>query len=109
MPLMHALERQTFSDAGPMPQVLNVGKNLAVMLLCLQAGQELRAPESDGAETLFCVLAGAGTILEGDKEHTAEVGDIVHIPVNTPKALIAQGNTFTVLGVRVLKGRHAKT
>lgn len=105
MPLVHALTRQKFSDAGPVPQVLNMGKRQAVMLLCLQKEQELRAPESDTAETLFYVLAGSGRILEGEVEHQVEHGDVVHIPLGTSKALIAGSGTFSVLGVRAMKER----
>lgn len=108
MPLMHALEHQRFSEVGPLPQVLNMGDTFAVMLLCLQTGQELRAPESDDAETLFCVLSGAGTILEGDSEHSTKVGNVVHIPPGVSKALIAPEGNFIVLGVRALKGRHVR-
>ena len=105
MPLYHALERQKFSEAGPLPQVLNMGDKLALMLLCLQAEQVLHAPEGDSAETLFCVLSGDGSIVEGETHHSVATGDVVYIPPGTTKALIAHKN-FTVLGVRVLKGHH---
>ena len=79
MPRVAALERQRFSQAGPLPQVLSVGKGLAAMLLCLQGEQLLEAPESDGAETLFCVLAGEGVIREGAAEHRVAAGDVEHV------------------------------
>lgn len=107
MPLMRALERQRFSERGPRPQVLSMGDHLAVMLLCLQAGQELRAPEDDTAETLFCVLVGAGEIVEGDERHAVAVGDVVVVPAGTQKALVAGGGPMSVLGVRDLGGRDA--
>lgn len=107
MPLMHALERQRFSERGARPQVLCMGDHLAVMLLCLQAGQELRAPDDDTMETLFCVLAGAGEIVEGDERHAVKVGDVVVVPAGTQKALVAGDGTMSVLGVRHLGGRDA--
>jgi quercetin dioxygenase-like cupin family protein len=105
MPLINALEKRRFSDKGPRPQALAVGKNMAVMLLCLQCGQVLQPPESDASEVLFLVLEGEGTIREGEIEHAVKTGDLVHIPPGERKALIAGEGTFTVLGVRHLKGR----
>jgi quercetin dioxygenase-like cupin family protein len=102
VPLMLALERQRFSERGPRPQVLHMGDHLAVMLLCLQGGQELRAPEGDATETLFCVLAGDGEIVEGGERHAVGVGDVVVVPAGTPKALVANSGTMSVLGVRHL-------
>lgn len=107
MPLTRALERQRFSERGPRPQVMHMGDHLAVMLLCLQHGQELRAPEGDATETLFCVLAGDGEIVEGDDRHAVGVGDVVLVPAGTQKALVAGGATMSVLGVRHLVGRDA--
>lgn len=105
MPRVAALERQRFSAAGPLPQVLSVGAGLAVMLLCLQGEQLLEAPEGDGAETLFCVLAGEGVIREGEAEHRVAAGDVVHALPGERKALRAEGSPMTVLGVRRLERR----
>lgn len=105
MPLIHALERRKFSEHGPAPQVLNLGTNLATMLLCLKEGQELRAPERDTGETLFCVLAGDGFVLEGEERHCVATGDVVHVAGGERKALIAGSGELSVLGVRHLKGQ----
>lgn len=105
MPLIHALERRKFLDKSPVPQVLNMGSNLATMLLGLKDGQELRAPESDVTETVFCVLSGEGEILEGETRHPVKAGDVVHIPAGETKALIAGDGEMSVLGVRHVKGR----
>ncbi len=107
MPLIRALECQCFSERGPRPQVLHMGDHIAVMLLCLQDGQELRAPEGDATETLFCVLAGDGEIVEGDERHRVEVGDVVVVPAGTQKAVVAGGGILSVLGVRHMGGGDA--
>lgn len=77
------------------------------MLLCLQNEQRLVAPDDDRAETVFTVLGGTGTIKEGDEMHDVTVGDVVHVLAGTPKALIAGAGTFTVLGIRRMRGRSA--
>lgn len=107
MPLIHALARRAFSERGPRPQALNVGENQAVMLLCLQNGQELHAPPSDASETVFAVLEGEGSVVEGEERHDVAAGDVVHILPGTQKALVAGAGTLTVLGVRHLAGRAA--
>lgn len=105
MPLIKALERRKFLPNSPAPQVLNMGTNLASMLLCLQNGQTLEAPSSDTSETLFCVLAGSGFVREGAEEHAVETGDVVHVEPGASKALIAGDGELSVLGVRYLTGR----
>lgn len=107
MPLMNALSQQRFSARGPVPRPLNVGTGLAVMLLCLQNDQSLVAPSDDAAETVFTVIAGRGVIREGDEEHQVNSGDVVHVPSGTPKALLAQGEQFVVLGVRRMADRSS--
>lgn len=77
------------------------------MLLCLQDKQRLQAPESDAAETLFCVLSGQGFIHEGGLRHRVEAGDLVHLLPGSAKAIEAAGGCLTVLGVRALKGKDA--
>lgn len=104
MSLLKPLERQRFSPRGPVPQALSVGENLAVMLLCLEAGQELVAPEGDAAETLFHVLEGEGFVRDGDARHAVRAFDTVHIAPGTPKSLVAGGVPLTVMGVRHMSG-----
>lgn len=105
MPLLEPMEQTKYSERGPVPQVLSMGDGLAVMLLCLQNGQELVAPESDRTETLFTVLEGSGFIREADALHEVSPGQAVHILPGSSKALIAGEGTFTVLGTRRLKGK----
>lgn len=107
MPLIRTGERTRFLAGGPYPQALQVGERQAVMLLCLQRGQELAAPAGDGAETTFVVLGGAGVIVEGDERHAVATGDVVHVPPGATKALVAGEGTFSVLGVRAMGGREA--
>ena len=106
MPLLEPLQHAKYSERGPVPRPLSMGEGLAVMLLCLQDGQELIAPETDHTETLFTVLVGKGFIREDDPLHTVARGDVVHILPGSRKALIAGPGTFTVLGTRRLKGRN---
>lgn len=108
MPLMQALAQQRFSERGPVPRPLNVGDGLAVMLLCLQGDQSIVAPQDDAAETVFTVMEGSGRIREGDEEHEVTAGDVVHIDSGVPKALLATGERFVVLGVRRMAGRAAR-
>lgn len=105
MPLLKPLERTGYSERGPVPRVLSMGDGLVVMLLCLQKGQELVAPESDAAETVFTVLEGSGFIMEDSQQHPAAAGDVVHVLPGSSKALKAGDGTFTVLGTRRLKGK----
>ena len=58
----------------------------------------------DVAETVFTVLGGTGTITEGRELHAVSEGDVVHVQAGTPKSLIAGVGTFTVLGVRRMRG-----
>lgn len=102
MPHVKGLDRRTFSEAGPLPQVLHVGEGLVSMLICLAAGQEVRAPADDVAETVFTILSGRGRILEGDDAHAVGVGDVVHVPAGTSKALLAD-ESLAVVGVRRLR------
>ena len=106
MPLTRALEARRFSDAGPIPRPLSVGDGLAAMLLCLQRGQRLQAPESDDAETVFTVLDGEGAVVDGEDRFEVRAGDVVHVLPGRVKALEAGEGTFTVLGVRRLGGRR---
>lgn len=103
MPHLKGLDRRAFSEAGPLPQVLHAGEGLVSMLVCLAAGQEVRAPEGDVAETVFTILSGHGRVLEGDDEHRVTVGDVVHVPAGTTKALLAD-EALAVVGVRRLGG-----
>lgn len=105
MALIRTGTRKSFSDAGPGLQVLSVGQHFAVTLLCLQKGQEITASEGDEAETIFNVISGKGTVLEGEARHEVEVGDVVHILPGQLKVLIAGDETFAVLGVRHLRRR----
>ncbi len=105
MPLIKALELQRFSDRGPVPRPVSMGDGVAVMLLCLRDGQRLVAPDNDAAETVFTVLAGSGVVREGDEVHQVSAGDAVHVMAHVPKSLEAASGTFTVLGVRRMKGR----
>lgn len=105
MPLSRALDRRRFSDAGPVPCPLSVGEGLAAMLLCLQRGQRLEPPTGDDAETVFTVLDGEGTIVDGDERHEVGRGDVVHVLPGRAKALEAGPGPFTVLGVRRMGGR----
>jgi len=107
VPLSRPLEGRRFSEAGPVPRPLSVGEGLAAMLLCLQHGQVLQAPDGDDAETVFTVLDGAGFVLDGDERFEVAAGDVVHVLPGRSKALEAAAGTFTVLGVRRLAaGRH---
>lgn len=107
MPLLHTREHIKFSEHGPVPRPLHIGPGLAVMLLCLQNGQELVAPENDHTETIFTVLQGSGSIREGDVIHAVQVGDVVHIEPGSQKTLIAGDGEFVVLGTRRLKDKRA--
>lgn len=104
MPLIKPMERVRFSERGPVPRPLHMGEGMVVMLLCLQKGQELIAPENDLTETVFTVLEGSGFIMENDERHPVTTGDVVHIMPGSTKALIAGEGTFTVLGTRRLSG-----
>jgi len=105
MALYRTGDLRRYSDAGPVPRPLSVGNGVAVMLLCLQNEQRLIAPDDDGAETVFTVLGGSGAIREGDDVHEVAVGDVVHVRAGTTKALMAHEGTFTVLGIRRMRGR----
>lgn len=107
MPLLEPLQHVKYSEHGPVPRPLSMGEGLAVMLLCLQDGQELVAPAGDHTETVFTVLDGQGFIREDDRLHPVRRGAVVHILPGSSKALIAGDGTFTVLGIRRLKGRSA--
>lgn len=108
MALYRTGDLRRYSDAGPVPRPLSVGNGVAVMLLCLQNEQRLVAPDDDRAETVFTVLEGTGVIREGDVRHQVTEGDVVHVQAGTPKALIAAAGTFTVLGIRRMRGRTAE-
>ncbi|MCC6309319.1 MAG: cupin domain-containing protein [Trueperaceae bacterium] len=95
-----------FSERGPVPRPLIVGDNMAVMLLCLQKHQEIKAPENDAAETVFTVVSGSGTVRENDETHRVGPGDVVYLPPGTRKALQAGEGAFTVIGVRQLGAKH---
>lgn len=101
MPLLKALERTEFSDAGPLPHVVHVGPGLASLVLCLRAGQTLDAPATDATETVFAILEGRGRVLEGDEAHEVAVGDVVHVLPGARKGLRALED-LKVLGVRRL-------
>ncbi len=106
VPLFKTSAVARFSERGPVPRPLHVGENMAVMLLCLQKGQQIVAPDGDGAETIFTVLEGSGTITENDESYAVGSGDVVHIPPGARKALVAGEGTLTVIGVRQLGAKH---
>ena len=101
MPHLNAVTGTAFSDAGPLPHVVHVGPGLASMVLCLRAGQTLDAPPEDGTETVFAVLSGRGSVLEGATTHEVSVGDVVHVLPGARKGLRALDD-LVVLGVRRL-------
>ena len=105
MALFRTCDLRRYSDAGPVPRPLSVGNGVAVMLLCLQNEQRLIAPDDDRAETVFTVLGGSGLIREGEDLHQVAVGHVVHVKAGTAKSLIAGAGTFTVLGIRRMRGR----
>ncbi|HEX7040138.1 MAG TPA: hypothetical protein VF202_08510 [Trueperaceae bacterium] len=105
MPLIKAMEQRRFSEHGPVPRPVSMGRGLAVMLLCLQSGQTIVAPEGDGAETVFTVLDGEGQVREGTATHDVGPGDVVHVLPGEDKALVAGAGRFTVVGVRRLERR----
>ncbi|MEX2501994.1 MAG: hypothetical protein WD336_06435 [Trueperaceae bacterium] len=107
MPLIRTDEHRAFLDAGPFPRALHVGDRQAVMLLCLQRGQELAAPDGDRAETAFVVLEGEGFVIEGEARHAVARGDVVTVAPASKKSLVAGPGTFVVLGVRSLAGRSS--
>ncbi|MDZ7706806.1 MAG: hypothetical protein U5J97_02720 [Trueperaceae bacterium] len=41
-------------------------------------------------------------MVEGERRHAVEAGDVVHVAAGIQKALVAGAGTFTVLGVRSL-------
>lgn len=102
MPLLKPLDLLRFSERGPVPRPLHMGDGMVVMLLCLQNGQQLVAPDNDLTETIFTVLQGNGFIQENDERHPVAVGDVVHVMPGSTKALIAGEGTFAVLGTRRL-------
>lgn len=104
MPLLKPLEQVRYSERGPVPRPLHMGEGMVVMLLCLQNGQELIAPDNDLTETVFTVLEGTGFIQEDEERHPVSAGSVVHIMPGSTKALIAGEGTFTVLGTRRLAG-----
>ena len=110
MPLLKPLDQRRFSEHGPVPRPLSMGRGLAVMLLCLQSGQSLVAPEGDEAETVFTVLDGEGSVRDGTDTHEVSAGDVVHVMPGDDKSLIAGAGKFTVLGVRRLveRGQRAR-
>ena len=105
MPLLLPLTQARYSEHGPVPKPLSMGDGLAIMLLSLQKGQELIAPQSDMTETVFTVLDGDGFIQEDDERHPVSAGAVVHVLPGSRKALIAGEGTFTVLGTRRRKGK----
>ncbi len=105
MPLLEPLEMTRYSEHGPVPRPLSMGDGLAIMLLCLQDGQELVAPAGDMTETVFTVLAGSGFVQEDEERFVVTAGSVVHILPGSRKALLAAEGTFTVLGIRRLKGK----
>lgn len=105
MPLFSPLTQTQYSEHGPVPRPLSLGEGLALMLLCLQDGQELVAPADDMTETVFTVLEGEGFIAEDGDLHEVAAGSVVHILPGSKKALIAGDGTLTVLGTRRLKGK----
>lgn len=109
MPLFRTNDLRRYSEAGPVPRPLSVGKGVAVMLLCLQDSQQLVAPDDDRAETVFTVLDGKGTVREGDELHEVGPGDVVHVKAGVPKALIAGDGTFTVLGLRRMRSHSEES
>lgn len=107
MPLIKTFEQRRFSAHGPVPRPVSMGRGLAVMLLCLQAGQTIVAPPGDEAETVFTVLDGEGQVREGESTHAVGPGDVVHVLPGEDKALVAGAGRFTVVGVRRLERRGA--
>ena len=108
MALLKPLDQRRFSEHGPVPRPLSMGDGLAVMLLCLQSGQSLVAPQGDDAETVFTILDGEGSVKEGPATHPVRTGDVVHVMPGDDKSLIAGDGRFTVLGVRRLAERKAR-
>ncbi len=106
MALFKTSQVARFSERGPVPRPLKVGEHMAVMLLCLQNGQEIVAPDNDRAETIFTVLEGVGVVKEDDEAHQVGPGDVVHIAPGSRKSLVAGDGQFKVVGVRQLGGKR---
>ncbi len=67
-----------FSSEGRVKKDLLKTKGFNAVLVCLDAGQEIR-PHPEPYEVLFVVIEGEGTIMGGDDRYSVRPGNAVYV------------------------------
>jgi quercetin dioxygenase-like cupin family protein len=105
MELKNIAELMEFSKENFVPKQVHVGEKLVVMLLCLDAKQEMPVHQHPGAvEMVIYGLKGRGKLLMGDEEREFNEGSIAFCKGEVPISPRNPGDgQFAVLVTMILK------
>lgn len=88
MSVFKLAQEEEFSSDHFIPKFLHSSDKIRVMLLCLDAGQEI--PPHTSPEATLHVVKGKGTITVGDDEVSVQAGTIVIVPAEVSHAVKCQ-------------------
>ncbi len=87
------IEKQTL-DNGYFRQVLFTGKHTQLVVMCLQAGEEIGNEVHPNVDQFFRIEEGEATfVLDGKEKHTVKDGDAVIVPAGTYHNVINASKT----------------
>jgi mannose-6-phosphate isomerase-like protein (cupin superfamily) len=88
-----SIEKQTFSN-NYFRQVLFTGKYAQLVVMCLQAGEEIGNEVHPKVDQFFRIEQGEATfIFEGKEKHVVKDGDAVIVPAGTYHNVINSSKT----------------
>lgn len=88
MSVFKLAQEEEFSPEHYVPKFLHTSEKVRVILLCLEAGQEI-APHTSPEATLH-VVKGRGSITVGEEEMPVQGGTLVVVPAGVSHAVKCQ-------------------
>ncbi len=97
MSVYNLAQQEEYSSEHYVPKFLHASDKFRVLLLCLDAGQEV-PPHTSPAATLL-VVKGNGTITVGDETVAVEAGSLVVVDAGVNHAVKSQDRMALVVTV----------
>lgn len=88
MSVLNLQEQEEYSPEHYVPKFLHSSDKVRVILLCLDAGQEI--PPHTSPEATLHVVKGSGTITVGEQEMPVQQGTLVVVPAGVSHAVRSQ-------------------
>ncbi len=88
MSVFNLAQEEEFSSEHFVPKFLQSSDKLRIILICLEAGQEI--PGHTAPEATLHVVKGKGTITVGEEEVPVQAGTLVVVPSGVSHAIKCQ-------------------